>query len=41
MHPGVHQTQHQQTVQRGDCPTEFSTGLASPGALSAVLGPAI
>jgi len=27
---GVHQTQHDQTVQRGDYPAVFSIGAASP-----------
>ena len=30
LHPGVHQTQHNQPVKRGDCPAVFSTGSASP-----------
>jgi len=31
--PGVHQTQHNQLVKRGDRPAVFSVGAASPGVL--------
>ena len=30
MHPGVHQTQYNQPVKRGDYPAVFSVGAASP-----------
>jgi len=30
LHPGVHQTQRNQTVKRSDYPVAFSTGVASP-----------
>lgn len=40
-HPGVHQTQHHQFVKRGDYPTLFSTGAASPWVLCAVQVPTI
>ena len=30
LHPGVHQTQHNQLVKRGDYPAVFSIGAASP-----------
>jgi len=29
-HPGVHQTQHNRPVRRGDRPPAFSTEVASP-----------
>lgn len=37
-HPGVHQPQHSQTDEGGDCPAVFSIGAASPGVLCAVWG---
>lgn len=40
-HPGGHQTQYKQPVKRGDYPTAFSVGTASPGILCAVLAPPI
>jgi len=30
LHPGVHQTQSNQLIKRGDDPTIFSVGVASP-----------
>ena len=30
LHPGVHQTQHNQLVKRGDSPAVFSVAAASP-----------
>ena len=39
-HPGVHQTQHSQLV-KNDYLAVFSTGVASPGVLCAVLGPTV
>ena len=41
LHRGVHQTQHNQPIKRGDYPAVFSVGAASPRILCAVLGPTI
>ena len=40
-HPGVHQTQHNQPIKRGDYPTGHSVGAASPQVVCALLGPTI
>jgi len=40
-HPGVHHTQCNQLIQRGDYPAIFSVGVGSPGVLCAVLGPTV
>ena len=41
LHPGLHQTQHSQLVKGSDYLAVFSTGVASPGVLCAVLGPTV
>ena len=38
LYPGVHQAQHCQLGEGRDCPTLLCAGVASPQALSAVLG---
>lgn len=41
LHPGMHQTQHNQLVKTGDSPAVFHIGAALPWVLCAGLGPTI